>query len=80
MRVNGEHGKLGLLESLRVLVGRLLKKNAEAGFKVDGQTGGVLATDVQAVGELQSARLHNHGVGGRAQHVSGYELEADETI
>ena len=78
MRVDGEDGELRLLQCLWILVGRFLKQNTETCLEVDCQTGRVLATNVQTVGELQSTWLHNHGLSGRAQHVAGDQLEADE--
>jgi len=60
VRVNCVNGELGFLERLRILVRRLLEQNAEASLEVDGQAGGVLATNVETVGELECSRLHEH--------------------
>lgn len=79
MRVNSENGKLGLLQGLRVPVGGLLQQHTESSLEVDRQAGRVLATNVETLGELNCARLHEHHVGGRAQHVASDELEANES-
>lgn len=78
MRVNCEHWELRLLEVLWVLVGRLLEENAKSSLEVYRQAGGILAAKVQTVGKLEGSRLHNHRFGGRAQHVAGDQLKADE--
>lgn len=79
MRVDGENWKLRFLQRLRVTVGRILEQNAEASLEVDRQAGAVLATNVETLGELNGARLHEHQFGGRAQHVAGDQLEAYES-
>ena len=78
MRVDGEHGKLRLLQRLRTLVGRFLEQHTEARLEVDGQARAVLAAQIQTVAELQRARLHDHLVGRGGQHVAGDQFEAYE--